>query len=220
MGVRVLVIAPLDLILQGLRAVLQLEQGIEVVGEAKEGREASAKAGSLQPDVALLYTNAPDADELTIIRRLKQECPPTQILVLTPHIDQDHFQRAMAEGAAGYELMSISPSHLANAIRAVRNGKAAINQAMIKKMVETLAGHGHGPSVTSPQPHSLTRRGVEILTMLALGLSDKEIAARLLLSEATVKSHLRIIYTKLRIHNRAQAAAYAVQRGLVPPAAP
>ncbi len=216
-AIRVLLMTPHDLILQGLSSVLQLEHGIEVVAGAKESQDAFAKARSLQPDVVLLHTFAPDADGLAATRRLKEEFPQTRVLVLNQRADQGHFQRAIAAGASGYELMDISPSHLANTIRAVYSGKMAINHTMLKEMAETLAGNGHGPSSASPQPHNLTVRGVQVLTKLAQGLSDKEIAAQLLLSEATVKSHLRIIYAKLRIHNRAQAAAYAVQRGLVPP---
>ena len=212
--VRVLLSAPHQLILQGLGAVLRREHEIEVVAEAKDSQDTLAKARTLRPDVVVLCTLA-DADGLAVTRRVKEEVPKTRVLLLTQSADQEHFQRAMAAGATGYELLDIPASHLANAIRAVFASGMAISQTVLKQMAETLVGNHHGPSPASSQPDDLTSRAVQVLTRLAQGLSDKEIAADLLLSEATVKSHLRIIYAKLRVHNRAQAAAYAVQRGLV-----
>ena len=213
--VRVLLSAPHQLILQGLSAVLRQEPEIEVVAEAKDSQDTLVKARTLQPDVVLVCALAPDADGLAVTRRVKEEVPKARVVLLTNNADQEHFQRAMAAGATGYELLDIPASHLANVIRAVFAARMAISQTVLKQMAETLVGNHHGPSPAPSQPDDLTSRGVQVLTRLAQGLSDKEIAAQLLLSEATVKSHLRIIYAKLRVHNRAQAAAYAVQRGLV-----
>ena len=213
--VRVLLSAPHQLLLQGLSALLRQEHEIEVVAEVKDSQDTIAKARMLQPDVVLVCALAPDADGLAVTRRINEEVPKTRVLLLTDSADQEHFQRAMAAGATGYELLDIPASHLANAIRAVFGARMAISQTVLKQMAETLVGNHHRPSPASSQPDDLTSRGVQVLTKLAQGLSDKEIAAQLLLSEATIKSHLRIIYAKLRVHNRAQAAAYAVQRGLV-----
>lgn len=213
---RLLVVARDELSLQGLKAVIQ-GAGIDVVAEAKGKQDAATKARELHPDVALVQTSSIDEDGLTITRAIKQECPPSRVLLITQSASHEHFQQALTAGASGYELMDISPSHLVNAIRAVYQGQTAINQNVLKHIAQTLSQNGHKLAPAAPAPHVLTPRCVLVLTKLAQGLSDKEIAAALLCSEATVKSHLRNIYSKLRINNRAQAAAYAVQRGLVRP---
>jgi len=215
MKVRVLLIEEQNLICQGLKAVLHLEPDIEVVGEVRKGRDAVEKALALHPDVVLMHIAMPIVDGVGTTRAIRQGCPHTHVLILAPHPDQDLFRQAMAAGATGYELTDISPSHLANAIRAVHKGKMAINQNVIKQMAESLASPDGTPAPAPPQPQNLTQREAQILAKVAQGLSDKEIAAKLYLSEATVKSHLRIVYTKLNIHNRAQAGAFAVQRGLL-----
>jgi DNA-binding NarL/FixJ family response regulator len=214
MTVRVLLVGEQSLIRQGLKAMLQLEADIDVVGEVRKGKDAVDKARALQPDVVLMNIATSTEDGVSNTRAIKQCSPNTHVLVLTPQPDQSLFRQAMAAGATGYELTDISPSHLANAIRAVHGGKIAINQSVIRQMAEKLASHD--PSAPGLiQPRNLTQREAQILAKVAQGLSDKEIAAKLFLSEATVKSHLRIVYTKLGIHNRVQAAALAVQNGLL-----
>ena len=216
MTVRVLLVGEQSLIRQGLKAMLQLEPDIDVVGEVRKGKDAVDKARDLQPDVVLMNIATSVEDGVSNTRAIKQCSPNTQVLVLTPQPDQGLFRQAMAAGATGYELTDISPAHLANAIRAVHGGKIAINQSVIRQMAEKLANNDPSGSGPGPiQPRHLTQREVQILAKVAQGLSDKEIAAKLFLSEATVKSHLRIVYTKLGIHNRAQAAALAVQNGLL-----
>ena len=216
MAVRVLLVGNQNLISQGLKAVLRLEPDIDVVGEVRKGKDAIDKALALQPDVVLMSIASSTEDGVANTRAIKEGCPKTHVLILTPYPDQGLFREAMAAGATGYELTDISPAHLANAIRAVHGGKIAINQSVIQQMAEKLAGNN--ASAPGPfQPRNLTQREAQILAKVAQGLSDKEIAAKLFLSEATVKSHLRIVYTKLGIHNRAQAAALAVQNGLLTP---
>lgn len=217
MAVRLLLVGDRNLTRKGLLAVLQHESDISVIGEAKGSRDALEKTLALEPDIVLIDTAASNEDGVEAIRAIKQNCPRTRVLLLTPDSDQDHFCQAVAAGADGYELMDISPSHLANAIRAVLRGEKAINQVVVRQVVERLAGNSRAPSPPPPSLDGLTRRETEVLTRVAQGLSDKAIAARLFLSESTVKSHLRIIYTKLKIHNRAQATAFAIQQGLLAP---
>jgi DNA-binding NarL/FixJ family response regulator len=214
---RLLLVAHDELIRQGLKTLLQPAADIDIVGEIKGSQDAATQARALQPDVTLVHTLSTDDDALATARAVKQESPPSRVLFVTQCCDHEHFQRAMAAGASGYELMDISPAHLANAIRAVFNGNTAINQNVLKHIAHALSQNGHRPTAEAPPPHTLTPRGLMVLTKLAQGLSDKEIAAALLCSEATVKSHLRSIYSKLRINNRAQAAAYAVKHGLTRP---
>lgn len=215
MTVRVLLAGGPGLVRQGLRSVLSAESDLQVVGEAREGQDPAA----LEADVAVVIADgAPTPDRgLNVARAIKQTWRHGRVLILSSHPDQEHFRQAMAAGAAGYELMDISSSHLANAIRAVHSGKTAINQDVLKQMAEGLARPEHASAPAMLPQGTLTQRELQVLTKVAEGLGDKEIAAQLFLSEATVKSHLRAIYSKLQIHCRTQAATLALQWGLIVP---
>ena len=213
MPVRILLVAHHGLMLHGLRAVLgQTDAGFDVVGDAKSCDEAVEKAISLSPNIAVIDTSFFDGDAGAMVRLIREKSPPTRVLVLAWKPETEHFRQALASGASGYELLDITASHLANAIRAVAAGKTAINGAVLKHVAEALVVRR---SEMVRQPPRLTRREIEIVTRVGKGLGDKEIAAELMLSEATVKSHLRVVYTKLAVHNRAQAATFAVRCGLV-----
>jgi len=230
MAIRVLLVAPYCLVREGLRALLQSEpaRDIEILGEVKgDPDETATTVAAVRPDVVLLHSLGLSENVLaTILRIIRERQPDTPVLILAARPEIDQFQAAMSAGAAGYELIDISTAHLANAIRAVHDGKITVNQAVLRRMAETfkenghspdnLIGHTHGPISGSRSVLGLTSRECQVLVRIANGLGDKEIAAQLFLSEATVKSHLRTIYAKLRIRNRAQAAAFAVQQGLVP----
>jgi DNA-binding NarL/FixJ family response regulator len=138
------------------------------------------------------------------------------VLILSVYADQELFRNAAAAGAAGYILKDISPMNLASAIRAVHQGKAIINPELAKRLLEDFAGHGSSAESARRRSHGLTDREIEVLVEVARGLSDKEIAAKLYLSESTVKSHLRAIYRRLRLRNRAQAAAFVMEKNLLP----
>ncbi len=214
--IRVFLIDPHALLRHGLRMLLASEGDIEIVGEAGGGSAATDEVAAVKPDVVLMDIAAPAADGIGAIRAIKARCPATQVLVLTAQSDQDVFREAAAAGAVGYVLKDISPANLSNAIRAVRAGATMINPVLARQMVEGLAQDEAAEAAGAPRrPHRLTPREMNILVEVALGLSDKEIAAKLAVSESRVKNCLRALYGRLNLRNRAHAAAFAVRRGLV-----
>lgn len=216
MPIRVLLADDQVLTRQGLRALLSREPDIEVVAEASTGREAVELAARHRPDVVLMDVVMEDGDGVEATRGIKQRCPTAQVLILTVYADQDLFRRAVAAGAVGYVLKDISPHNLVNAIRAVHAGKTMVNPGIVRGLVEDIQRRAEEQGITGiRRAHGLTEREIDVLLGISQGLSDKEIAAKLFLSESTVKTHLRSIYHKLRVRNRAQAAAWAVEKGLV-----
>ncbi len=211
MPIRVLLVDDQVLTRQGLRALLSREPDIEVVAEAGTGQEAVQLALRHRPDVVLMDVVMEEGDGIEATRAIKQGCPSTQILILTVYADQELFRQAVRAGAVGYVLKDISPQNLVNAIRAVYSGKTMVNPGIVRQLVEDLQRQ---TAWNATGAHGLTEREIDVLLGVASGLSDKEIAARLFLAESTVKTHLRSIYQKLGVRNRAQAAAWAVERGL------
>lgn len=215
MPVRVMLVDDHEIVASGLRTILQAEHDIAVVGKASGVKEAVRKASEYKPDVILMDVKLSDGSGIDATRQIKEACPDTQVLILTVYDDQDTVLKAVEAGAIGYVLKDIPPENLVRAIRSVHSDRTMINPSIARKLVERLAttereavlfNFRRGPGMTD--------REIEVLKWVAVGLSDKEIALKLFLSEPTVKSHLRAVYQKLRIHNRAQAAAYAVKNGL------
>lgn len=216
MAIRVLIADDQMLSRHGLRAFLREQPDIEIVGEAGTGREAVEKAVALAPDVVLMDLTMPDGDGVEATRAICQRCPRSHVLVVTVHADPELFRRAVEAGAVGYLLKDLSPSQLAESIRAVYDGKGMIDPGVARTMIDYLQRTGRmSPAAAVRSLHGLTEREVEVLIHVARGWSDKEIAARLFVSESTVKTHLRAIYAKLHLRNRAHAAAFAVEHRLV-----
>lgn len=216
MTIRVLIADDQMLARQGLRVFLQSTNDVEVVGEAVNGREAVKKALSLRPHVVLMDVMMPEMDGIDAARVIRERVPETQVLMLTVYADQELLHKAVKSGAVGYVLKDISPEDLVRAIRSVHNGKSTINPELARKMVELLRDAGQiSKTAAVRRLHGLTEREVDVLTLVAQGLGDKEIALKLYLSESTVKTHLRAVYQRLNVRNRAQAAAFAVEHGLV-----
>jgi DNA-binding NarL/FixJ family response regulator len=214
--IRVFLIDPHALLRHGLRMLLSSEGDIEIVGEADAGAGAIEPLAAAKPDVVLMDIAAPGADGIGTIRVIKSRCPATQVLVLTAQSDAEIFREAAAAGAVGYILKDISPSNLTNAIRAVHGGATMINPMLARQMVEGIAQDDSAPAGGgSRRVHRLTPRETNILVEVAQGLSDKEIAVKLSLSESRVKNCLRTLYGRFSLRNRAHAAAFAVRRGLV-----
>lgn len=216
MSIRVLVVDDEGFIRRGVFAVLQSAPDLEVLGEAAGGHEALQKTVDLRPDVVLMDIVMPDGDGITATRAIKQRYPETKVLILTVCADSEVFRIAAEAGATGYVLKDISPEGLIGAIRSVYNGNAMLSPLVAKHIMDDLYTSRHQRAAAlARQANGLTEREVDVLKGLAAGLSDKEIAADLYLSEATVKTHLRILYRRLKLRNRAQAAALAVEKGLL-----
>jgi two-component system, NarL family, response regulator LiaR len=202
---------------QGLRTFLELQDGMEVVGEAADGEEAVALVEGTAPDVLLLDLVMPRVDGLEAIRRLRADAPATRILVLTSFADDHTVLPAIRAGAAGYLLKDVQPSELAAAIRTVHAGEALLAPTVATMLVEQLAAEdgGGGGDAAPEDRHPLTPRELEVLAELARGRANKAIAFELGVSERTVKTHVSNILGKLGVSDRTQAAVYAVEHGLV-----
>jgi two-component system NarL family response regulator len=198
----------------GLKDALRLFSDIEIVGEAATARAAVAAARETRPDIVIMDLRMPDGDGIDAIREIRSVATASQVLVLTAYGDLELFHHAVRAGAAGYVLKDISVQNLAGAIRAVHRGDTMINPSIARALLTELAGNRRD---TPSKPAGLSDREMEILINVARGFSDKDLAARLFLSESTIKSYLRRIYRKLRLRNRVQAAAYALQHHLLPP---
>jgi DNA-binding NarL/FixJ family response regulator len=202
--IRVLVVDDHPVVRQGLRAFLDLQPDLEVVGEAADGTACVAEAERLRPDVVLLDLRMPDGDGLAALRGLSEAGNPARVLVITSFTDPGAVVPAIRAGAAGYVFKDVDPAALATAIRAVHAGHVLLNPD-----VAGLLAAGD-----SPAPAKLTPREREVLAEVARGRSNREIAGALHLSEKTVKTHVSSVLAKLGLADRTQAALYAVRTGI------
>lgn len=209
MGIRVLVIDASVWIREGVKAALAPENDIEIVGEAALSNDGVEQAVGLAPDVIVIDVAPDDSHGIGTIRAIKERAPQTHILLFTADSSLELFRKAVAAGVIGCVVKDVSPTELAEAIRTVARGKTVMHQSIAIQVVEGLA-RGRG----MPARHGLKDREIAILHELTQGSSDKEIAAKLFVSESTVKSTLRGIYHKLKIRNRAQAAAFMTEHML------
>jgi DNA-binding NarL/FixJ family response regulator len=201
---------------QGLRTFLGLQDDVEVVGEAADGEEAVALVQRTAPDVVLLDLVMPRVDGIEAIRRIRESCPATRILVLTSFADDHTVLPAVRAGAAGYLLKDVQPAELVAAIRTVHDGEALLAPTVATMLLEHLAAEdGSGAAAAREEHAHLTPRELEVLAELARGRANKVIALELGVSERTVKTHVSNILGKLGLTDRTQAAVYAVEHGLV-----
>jgi DNA-binding NarL/FixJ family response regulator len=198
---------------QGLRTFLELQEGMDVVGEAADGEEAVALVERTAPDVVLLDLVMPRVDGLEAIRRIRERAPATRILVLTSFADDHTVLPAVRAGAAGYLLKDVQPPELAGAIRTVHAGEALLAPTVATMLVEQLAAED---DAGAERGDHLTPREREVLALVARGRANKAIALDLGVSERTVKTHVSNILGKLNLTDRTQAAVYAVHHGIVP----
>jgi DNA-binding NarL/FixJ family response regulator len=219
MSIRVLVVDNQTLFRQGVKAVFASDSSIEIVAEAADAGEAVQKAVATNPDLVLMEILLSDGDAIEAIRTIRHQCPRTRVLVLTACVNQETFRKAAAAGAIGYVLKDIEPGNLVNAIQAAHSGRTMLSPTIARQLVDHYfavsaeLGGDHGGVVG--QVPRLTKHEIDVLAGVAQGLSDKRIAANLFLSEATVKTRLRAIYHKLGLRNRAHAAVFAVENGLL-----
>jgi DNA-binding NarL/FixJ family response regulator len=201
----------------GFRLILSTEPDISVVGEAGDGAEAVAAARRLRPDVTLMDIRMPRLDGIAATRRLAAEDPlVTRVVVLTTFDVDEHVYEALRAGASGFLLKNAPPEELVAAIRQVAAGGALLDPAVARRVIEEFARTA-APAATPPQVRALTERELEVLQQVARGLSNAEIAATFVLSEATVKTHVARLLAKLGLRDRVQAVVYAYEHGLVRP---
>jgi len=218
--IRVLVVDDHAVVREGLRTFLQLQDGIEVVGEAADGEQAVARAAELAPDVILMDLVMPNLDGIGAMRELRRRASPSRVIVLTSFLDDERLMPALQAGAAGYLLKDVEPAELARAVRKACADEALIDPAVAARLLHTLSADGNrdgrrGAGFTAaPAIDQLTRREREVLELIALGHSNKRIALELDVAEKTVKTHVGHLLAKLGVADRTQAALLAVQSGL------
>ena len=208
--IRILIADDHAIVREGLRALIGTKPDMELVGEAADGVEAVLKARSLRPDVILLDLVMPRKDGIEAIGEIKRENPKARILILTSFAEDEKVFPAIQSGALGYLLKDSSPQELLQAIREVYRGESSLHPAIARKLIGELNRPSDLPATEEP----LTEREVEVLILVARGLSNQEIAERLVVSERTVRTHVSNILGKLHLANRTQAALYAVREGL------
>lgn len=217
-SVRVLLVDDQRLLREGLRTLLELHKDLRVVGEADDGLEAERLINPLHPQVVLMDLRMPRMDGVEATRRITARWPDVTVLVLTTYDDDDLVFSAIDAGAAGYLLKDVGSDALADAIRAASRGEAPLQPRIARKLLRklraevALTAHPPEPSAATP---TLTGREVDVLRLLGAGATNREIAARLSLTEGTVKNYISSILAKTGLHDRTQAALFALRRGLV-----
>jgi NarL family two-component system response regulator LiaR len=209
-SIGVLIVDDHAVVRKGIRALLATEEGIQVLGEARNGLEALERVRELCPDVILLDLIMPQLDGIDVTRRVLADNPEARILVLTSFAGDDKVFPAIKAGALGYLLKDTGPHELVRAIRQVHRGESSLSPSIARKLLQEISGSQDRPLAADP----LTEREVEVLRVLAQGKSNQQIADRLVISEATVRTHVSNILSKLHLASRTQAALYALREGL------
>jgi two-component system response regulator NreC len=216
--IRVLLAEDHNVVREGLRLLLNAQPDIQVVSEATTGREAIVLARDNCPDVAVLDISMPDLDGVQAASLMRAECPQTQILILTMHESDAYFFRALEAGAAGYVLKKGASEDLINAVRAVARGEAFFNSTLARKLLDNYLGHARIEPPTGPPGYGeLSDREREIMFLLVRGLSNQEIAEKLVVSPSTVQTHRTHILHKLALENTIDLVRYAIRHGLMEP---
>jgi len=208
--IRVLIVDDQAIVRKGICALLAEVEYIQVVGEAGDGQEAVTLAKDLNPDVVLMDLVMPGVDGIEAIRRITDRQEGARILVLTSFASDDKVFPAIKAGALGYLLKDSEPADLLQAIQQVHRGEPSLHPIIARKVLQEM----QHPSKRPPTPAPLTDRELQVLRLLSKGLSNREIAERLVVTEATVRSHVSNTLSKLHLANRVQATLYALQEGL------
>ena len=208
--IRVLIVDDHGIVRKGLNVLLATEKDIKVVGEAQDGLEAVEKAGSMKPDVVLMDLVMPKMDGIEATRKITEANPKAKILVLTSFAADDKVFPAVKAGALGYLLKDSSPEDLLEAIHRVHRGEPSLEPAIARRVLQEISHPGKEKPTSDP----LTERELEVLRLIAQGLSNKEIASKIFIAEWTVRTHVSNILGKLQLASRTQAALYALRSGL------
>jgi DNA-binding NarL/FixJ family response regulator len=207
--IRVLIVDDHAVVREGLRTFLELQEGIEVAGEASDGHDAIGAAERPRPDVVLMDLVMPTLDGVGAMRELRQRVPGARVIVLTSFLDDERLLPAVRAGAAGYLLKNVQPQELARAIRTAAAGEALLDPAVAARLVEALEEDGR-----DTRAEQLTPREREVLALIGRGYANKRIALELGIAEKTVKTHVGNVLSKLGVSDRTQAALYAARLGL------
>lgn len=223
MSVRVLLVDDQELVRSGFRIIVDSEPGLEVVGEARNGAEALEQVAALSPDVVCMDVQMPDLDGLEATRRLTASGSNARVLILTTFGRDEYLFAAIEAGASGFLLKNASAETLVHAIRVLADGDALLDTEVTRAVLERLAAKATTdeptPPTDTPDPavDALTRRERDVLELVAQGLSNAEIAAALVVGEATVKTHVSNLLLKLALRDRIQAVVWAYEHGVVVP---
>jgi DNA-binding NarL/FixJ family response regulator len=205
----------------GFRMILEAEPDLEVVGEATTGHEAVAEAGRLRPDVVLMDVRMPEMDGIEATRRLLDGSGDTKVVMLTTFDMDEYVYEALCAGASGFLVKDVPPEQLIAGIRSVASGDALLAPSVTQRLIQEFVRRPpDGIRMRSPKLSRLTAREVEVLRMMARGLSNREIATELFVSETTVKTHVAHLLSKLEVRDRVQAVVFAYESGVVAPGGP
>ncbi|MGD6872049.1 response regulator [Sutcliffiella horikoshii] len=208
--IRIVIADDHHVVRRGLLFFLKTQKDIEIVGEAKNGKEAVELAEELKPDVILMDLVMPEMDGIEATKQIMERNIPSKILILTSFADQDHVIPAIRAGATGYQLKDVEPDQLIESIRAVHRGESQLHP----KVTSHVMSHFTKGFGSTNLHEELTKRELEVLVEIAKGKSNKEIASSLFITEKTVKTHVSNILAKLEVADRTQAALYAVKHGI------
>jgi DNA-binding NarL/FixJ family response regulator len=219
MSIRVLIADDQSLVRAGFRLVLENHDDLEVVGEASNGHEAVHSAGRLEPDVVLMDIRMPELDGIAATRQITAR-HPARVLVLTTYDLDEYIYDALQAGASGFLLKDTPPDQLADGIRSVAGGEALLAPTVTRRLIEEFARLGTARRARPPELDDLTPRELDVLRLLARGMSNAEIAAALVLGDTTIKTHVTHVLGKLGLRDRVQAVVLAYESGLVTPGRP
>ncbi len=212
MRTRLMIVDDHEVVRMGLKAALDIEPDFTVVAEASNGKDAIEKARSLQPEIVLMDVRMEGMDGIEACREIRSEFPQIRVLMLTSYAEEETVVSALLAGAAGYVLKNVARSRLLEALRSVARGESMLDSKVTKGVLEKLVARREAKA---EQDDELTPREREVLTLIAEGATNKEIAAKLVVSENTARNHVSHILSKLGFSRRSEAAAYAVRKGLV-----
>ncbi|MCA9896981.1 MAG: response regulator transcription factor [Ardenticatenaceae bacterium] len=212
--IRVLIVDDHGIVRKGTRALLDRIPDFVVVGEGSNGKEAVAQAAILQPDVILMDLMMPEMDGIEAIGRITASQPDSRILALTSFAADDKLFPAIKAGALGYMLKDADPEDLIRAIHQVHRGEPSLNPSMARKVLQELGRPAKPAPAPSPGPDPLTERELEVLQLVAQGLTNQQMAEQLSVAEVTIRTHVSNILSKLHLANRVQATLYALREGL------
>ncbi|MDM5196409.1 response regulator transcription factor [Bacillus hominis] len=215
MKIKVLLVDDHTVVLKGLAFFLSTQEDFELVGEANNGKDALVKVGETSPDVVLMDLYMPEMDGIEATTCIKKEYPNVKVIVLTSFSDQAHVMPALKAGASGYILKDIEPDQLVEAIRSAYKGNIQLHPDIANALLSQTLPEEEKEEEPAVQVDVLTARENEVLQLLAKGMSNKEIASVLVITEKTVKAHMSSILSKLHLSDRTQAALYAVKNGIV-----